>query len=137
VRSLTATFEIENWDENPALETESGSRITRADVTRSFDGDLEGEGTVEWLMAYDEDAGSAVFVGLERVVGSLAGKSGTFVLQHVGTFDGQTARADLVIVPGSGTGDLEGVRGRGSFQAGLGPDGERHIALEVDIPGGE
>jgi Protein of unknown function (DUF3224) len=128
--TLTSTFKIENWDENPALETEAGSKVTRADVVRSFDGDLEGKGAVEWLMAYDE-GGSAIFVGLERIVGSLAGKSGTFVLQHVGTFDGQTAQADLLIVPGTGTADLEGVRGRGRFEAGLGPDGERTISLEA------
>jgi hypothetical protein len=134
--SLKGTFTIDNWDENPALEAESGSKVTRADVVRSFDGDVEGVGTVEWLMAYDDD-GSAVFVGLERVVGKLAGKSGTFVLQHVGRFDGQKAQADLVVVSGSGTGDLAGVRGSGSFEAGLGPEGERNINLEAELGGAE
>lgn len=133
--TLTGTFNIKNWDEDPALETEAGSKVTRADVVRSFEGDLEGEGAVEWLMAYD-DQGSATFVGLERVVGSVAGKKGTFVLQHVGTFDGQTAQADLLIIPGSGTGELDGLRGRGSFQAGLGPDGERNISLETEFEAG-
>jgi hypothetical protein len=129
---LKATFEIENWDENPALESEAGSKVTRADVARSFDGDLDGKGTVQWLMAYEED-GSAMFVGLERIVGRLAGKEGTFVVQHVGTFDGRVAKADLVIVPGTGTGDLAGVSGRGSFEAGMGPDGERNLTLEADF----
>lgn len=129
---LKATFEIENWDENPALETEAGSKVTRADVVRSFDGDLDGRGDVQWLMAYEED-GSARFVGLERIVGKLAGKQGTFVVQHVGTFDGQVAKADLVIVRGSGTGDLARVSGRGSFEAGMGPDGERTLTLEADF----
>jgi hypothetical protein len=130
--TLTATFKIENWDENPALEAEAGSKVTRADVLRSFEGDLEGEGAVEWLMAYGED-GSAKFVGLERIAGTVAGKKGTFVLQHMGTFDGQMAKADLVIVPGTGTDDLAGVSGRGSFEAGLGPDGERNITLDADF----
>jgi uncharacterized protein DUF3224 len=130
--TLTATFKIENWDENPALEAETGSKVTRADVLRSFEGDLEGEGAVEWLMAYGED-GSAKFVGLERIAGTVAGKKGTFVLQHMGTFDGQMAKADLVIVPGTGTDDLAGMSGRGSFEAGLGPDGERNITLDADF----
>jgi hypothetical protein len=130
--SLKGTFKIDNWDEKPALEAENGSKVTRADVVRSFEGDVEGEGTVEWLMAYGDD-GSAVFVGLERVVGKLAGRSGTFVLQHLGRFDGQTAQADLLVVPGSGTGDLAGVRGSGSFEAGLGPEGERNINLEAEL----
>jgi hypothetical protein len=133
--TLKGTFKIENWDEDPALETEAGSKVTRADVVRSFEGDLQGEGAVEWLMAYD-DQGSATFVGLERVVGSVAGKKGTFVLQHVGTFDGQTAQADLLIIPGSGTGELDGLRGHGSFQAGLGEDGERNISLEAEFEAG-
>src|SRR5207247_6304722 len=70
--TLTATFEIDNWDENPALATEAGSNVSRADVLRSFDGDLEGDAAVVWLMAYGED-GSAMFVGLERFVGTVDG----------------------------------------------------------------
>jgi hypothetical protein len=130
--TLTATFKIENWDENPALEADAGTKVTRADVVRSFEGDLEGEGAVEWLMAYDED-GSEKFVGLERIVGTVAGRSGTLVLRHTGTFDGQMAQADLEIVPGTGTGDLAGVSGQGSFEAGLGPDGERNVTLDADF----
>jgi hypothetical protein len=130
---FTGTFEIASWDENPALETEDGSKVTRANVVRSFGGALEGEGTIEWLMAYG-DGGSAEFVGLEQVVGKLDGRPGTFVLQHVGTFDGETATADLLVVPGSGTGELTGVEGRGSFQAGFGAEGERNISLDLELP---
>jgi hypothetical protein len=128
--SFTGTFEIDSWEEKPALEIADGSKITRAEVVRSYDGDLKGKGTLEWLMAYGED-GSATFVGLERVVGSINNKSGSFVLQHVGTFDGRTARAELLVVPGSGAAELEGLNGRGSFQAGLGSEGERIIRLEI------
>jgi Protein of unknown function (DUF3224) len=128
----TGTFKIDNWDENEILQTESGSKITNAKVSRSFDGDLEGEGSVEWLMGYSED-GTATFVGLERVVGRIGDKTGTFVLQHVGTFDGQVSKAQLTVVPGSGTGDFAGLRGEGSFEAGLGPEGERSIKLDLEV----
>jgi hypothetical protein len=127
---VTGTFTIENWDENDALPTDGGSKVTRASVARSFEGGLEGEGTVEWLMAYGED-GTAAFVGLERVVGAIDGRPGTLVLEHVGTFDGKQATAELTIVEGSGTGELTGVTGTGSFEAGLGPDGVRSIRLEL------
>jgi hypothetical protein len=127
-----ATFKIDNWDENEILQTEGGSKITNAKVSRSFDGDLEGQGSVEWLMGYGED-GTATFVGLERVVGRICNKTGTFVLQHLGTFDGQLSKAQLTIVPGSGTGDLAGLRGEGSFEAGLGPEGERSIQLDLEV----
>lgn len=129
--SATATFQIEDWDEDDIMETDDGAKVTRAKVSRSFEGDIEGAGTVEWLMAYDED-GSATFVGIERIVGSIGGRTGTVVLRHVGAFDGQVAKADLLVVPGSGTGELRGVRGEGSFEAGLGPDGVRSISLDVD-----
>jgi hypothetical protein len=129
--SATATFQIEGWDEDDIMETDDGAKVTRAKVSRSFEGDIEGAGTVEWLMAYDED-GSATFVGIERIVGSIGGRTGTVVLRHVGAFDGQVAKADLLVVPGSGTGELRGVRGEGSFEAGLGPDGVRSISLDVE-----
>ena len=127
----TATFQIEGWDEDDIMETDDSARVTRAKVSRSFEGDIEGTGTVEWLMGYDED-GSATFVGIERIVGSIGGKAGTVVLRHVGVFDGQVAKADLLVVSGSGTGELRGVRGEGSFEAGFGPEGVRSISLEVE-----
>jgi hypothetical protein len=105
--------------------------VTRAQVARSFEGGLEGDGAVEWLMAYSEE-GTATFVGLERIVGKVEGKAGAFVLQHVGTFDGQVAKAGLLVVPGTGTGDLAGLRGEGTFEAGLGPEGERSITLDLE-----
>ena len=98
----------------------------------AFSGGLEGEGTVEWLMGYGED-GTAAFVGLERVVGRVDGRSGTFVLQHTGTFDGKLATADVTVVPGSGTGDFAGIKGGGTFEAGLGKYGVRSLELDYEV----
>ena len=114
----------------PLLEADGGSKVTRASVTMAFDGDLEGEGAVEWLMSYDGGS-TARFVGLERVVGKVGGRSGTFVLQHIGAFDGETATADLLVVPGSGTGELKGLSGEGTFEAGMGAGGRRSITLDA------
>jgi hypothetical protein len=77
--------------------------------------------------------GSAVFVGLERIVGRIGDKTGSFVVQHVGAFDGGSAKGTLLVVPGSGTGDLRGLRGEGSFEAGLGSDGRRSFTLDYDV----
>jgi hypothetical protein len=98
----------------------------------AFEGDLEGEGNVEWLMGYGDD-GTAAFVGLERVVGKVGDRSGSFVLQHTGTFDGAMARAKLTVVPGSGTGELEGLEGEGTLEAGLGSDGVRNLELDYSL----
>lgn len=86
-------------------------------MVKSFKGDIEGEGTLEYLMMYCID-GSASFVGLERIVGHLGGRAASFVLQHSGTFAGGVAKATYFVVPGSGTGELSGLRGEGSFASG-------------------
>jgi Protein of unknown function (DUF3224) len=130
--TATASFQIDNWDEQEIFETADGPKVTRAEVTKSFSGGLEGEGTVEWLMGYDEN-GTATFVGLERVVGTLDGKRGSFVIKHSGSFDGKTAKAELTIVPGSGSGELSGLKGGGTFEAGMGEDGERRVTLDYDL----
>jgi hypothetical protein len=112
-----ATFQIKSWDEKPYNEIEGLPKLTRASVTKSCKGDIEGEGMLEYLMMYRAD-GSASFVGLERIVGRLGGRSGSFVLQHSGVFEGGVAKATYFVVPGSGTGDLHGLRGEGSFASG-------------------
>ena len=109
------TWDEKTWDGKPANEV-SGAKLTRASVTNSFHGDIEGEGTLEYLMTYRDD-GSASYVGLERVVGSVGGRSGSFVLQHSGTFEGGAAKTTCFVVPGSATGDLRGLQGEGGFVA--------------------
>lgn len=116
-KRVNATFEIKSWDEKAYSEIEGAPKLTRASVMKLYRGDVEGESTLEYLMMHRQD-GTASFVGLERVVGSLSGRSGSFVLRHQGTFDGATAKVSLSVVSGSGTGELKGLRGEGSFAAG-------------------
>ncbi len=129
-KHATATFQVKSWDEKPYNEIDEGPKLTRASVTKSFRGDIEGEGTLEYLMIYRDD-GSASFVGLERVVGRVGDRSGSFVLQHSGTFEGGTAKATWFVVPGSGTGDLRGLRGEGGFASAHAED--IPITLEYDF----
>jgi len=112
-----ATFALNAWDEKPYNEMNGLPKLTRVSVTKSYQGDLTGEGKLEYLMMYRDD-GSASFLGLERVVGSVGGRSGSFVLQHSGTFKSGVATVTLLVVPGSGTGDLRGLRGNGEFAVG-------------------
>ena len=95
--------------------------MTRAVVTKTFTGDIEGEGQVEYLMMYRSD-GSASFVGLERVVGRIAGKAGSFVLQRSGIFEGGVAKESYSVIPGSGTGELQGLSGEGTSAVGHGTE---------------
>src|SRR5262249_49227877 len=130
-KSANAQFVIKSWDEKPYSEGPDIPKLTRAAVAKTYTGDIEGEGQVEYLMMYLGD-GSASFVGLERIVGRLAGKSGSFVLQRTGTFEGGMAKESYFVIPGSGTGDLGGLRGEGTSALGHGTDYPFGLMWELD-----
>jgi Protein of unknown function (DUF3224) len=128
--SASGQFKLESWDEQTYAEFDEGGKLTRASVTQTFSGDIEGDGAVEWLMCYRPDE-TADFVGLQRVTGQVGERSGTFVLRTDGSFDGRVAKGDWFVVPGSGTGELRGLRGKGGFNAPLGP--EATVTLDYDF----
>jgi hypothetical protein len=119
-KHATATFGLESWDEKAYDEKEGTPKLSRISSTKSYKGDIVGGGKLEYLMMYRAD-GTASFVGLERVTGSVGGRSGSFVLQHSGTFEGGVAKVMLSVVRDSGTGDLRGLTGEGGFNVGHQP----------------
>jgi len=130
MKTANARFAIKTWDEKPYGEGPDLPKLTRASVAKSFTGDLEGEGHVEYLMTYRAD-GSATFVGLERVVGRLGGKTGSFVLQRTGVFEDGTAKETYSVVPGSATGELQGLRGEGRSAVGHGLEHPFTLSYEL------
>ena len=108
------TFSLKSWDEKPYNELPGELKMTRSSVAYAYQGDIEGASTLDYLMVYRED-GSGSFVGLERVIGSVAGRAGSFVLQHTGTFDKSDVNGTCFVVPQSGTGELTNLRGEGSI----------------------
>jgi hypothetical protein len=129
-KSANARFAIKSWDERPYSEGQDLPRLTRASVIKTFTGDIEGEGQVEYLTMYRSD-GSAAFVGLERVVGRIGGRTGTLVLQRIGVFESGQAKESYSIIPGSATGELEALRGDGSSAVGHGM--EHPFSLNYDL----
>ena len=128
-RTANARFAITSWDEKPYSEGQDLPRLTRATVIKTFTGDIEGEGRVEYLMMYRSD-GSATFVGLERVVGRIGGKTGTFVLQRIGAFENGQAKESYLVIPGSATGDLRGLKGDGNSAVGHGMEHPFELSYE-------
>lgn len=124
----TGRFEMKSWDEQPYNEIDGELKLTRSSVANAFHGDIEGEGTLEYLMVYLDDD-HAGFVGLERVVGRVGDRRGSFVLQHNGRYESGTATTAWSVVPGSGTGDLGGLRGEGGFVA---HHGDQQIPFTLD-----
>ncbi len=118
-RLASARFAITSWDEQPYSEGQVLPKLTRASVVRTYTGDIVGDGHVEYLMMYRSD-GSATFVGLERISGRIAGKTGSFVLQRTGTFEGGQAKESYSVITGSATGELTGLLGDGTSAVGHG-----------------
>ncbi len=127
---VTGSFENTSWDEDTVEEMDGGGKLTRAAVTQDFTGDVEGDGAVQWLMAYRAD-GTAHFVGLQRVRATIADRTGAFVLETVGEFDGKIASWTATVVPGSGTRDLSDLSGEGTFEAPMGSTAEFELNLNV------
>ncbi|MGB8646536.1 MAG: DUF3224 domain-containing protein [Anaerolineae bacterium] len=127
----TGQFTGKSWDEKPFSEVEGGQKLTHVAVTNAYHGDIEGDGTLEYLMVYLPD-GSARYMGLERIVGRIGDRRGSFVVQHTGIFAGDAARTSLSIVSDSGTGDLRNLRGAGSFTAYHGQSGAEYT-LEYEM----
>jgi hypothetical protein len=124
-----ATFTVQGWDEQTFEERDPG-KLTIASVQQAVTGDIEGTSDVRWVMAYTADD-AAEFVGVQSVTGSFGDRTGSFVLRSVGTFDGKTAAGDVTVVAGSGTGDLAGISGTGSFTAPMGD--EASITLDYQL----
>jgi hypothetical protein len=120
-----STFKIDAWDEQPYAD-----RLTRAQVKATYSGDIEGQGETEWLMCYREDK-TADFLGFQRITGRVGDRSGSFVFQSTGAFDGKVAAGPIKIVQGSGTGELAGIVGAGEFSAPMG--GEPSVSLDYDF----
>ena len=92
-------------------------------IIETFTGDIEGESTVRALQVARDDH-SASLVSLQRFRGRLGGRQGTFVLQGSETVESGMISATWFVVPGSGTGELSGLRGEGGFEGAFGKGSE-------------
>lgn len=109
-RSVTGSFDIQRTAE-PPYDTADGVTLGRMHFDKQFHGPLTATSTVEMLFAGTPVPGSAGYVAIERVTGALAGRAGSFVLQHSGTMNRGQPTLDVHVVPDSGTGGLTGLSG--------------------------
>jgi len=85
--------------------------LARFSIDKQIHGDLEATTKGEMLSGGDPRQGAAGYVAIEMVTGTLAGKHGSFALQHFATMDASGPKMNVIVVPGSGTGDLKGIAG--------------------------
>jgi len=126
-----APFILDSWDPE-TIEDGPGAALGRVRITKTFSGDIEGTSVVEMLTAVSTVEGSAAYVAFERVTGTLAGRSGTFVLHHTATSSAGEQSGSWTVVPDSATGDLTGLSGKGDIT--IGPDGAHTFLLDYDLP---
>ncbi len=106
--------------------------VSRFSIDKTIHGDLEATTRGEMYAAGDLKAGTAGYVAIETVTGTLAGKSGSFVLQHFATMDASGLSMTVKVVPGSGTGELKGIAG--TFVITI-AEGKHTYDLEYTLPG--
>jgi hypothetical protein len=123
-------FEVTDWDEKPYAQIGEGGKLTKASVKGNLTGDIVGEALTEWLMCY-ASKDEATFFGFQKIDGTISGKKGSFVIEMSGTFNGKVAESTWSVVPGSGSGELAGLSGEGTF---LSPHGTKaDYSLEYEI----
>lgn len=117
----------------PATQEElsDGTSLGRLSLAKKFHGDLEASGKGEMLTATTAVEGSAGYVAMERVDGTLHGRQGSFVLQHVGTMARGEQHLTVTVVPDSGTGELEGLEG--TLDITIDDDGNHFYELDYTL----
>ena len=105
------TFEVKITPQTPDGKFEDAN-MGRMTIDKQFHGDLEGASKGQMLTGMTEVKGSAGYVAMERVTGTLKGRSGSFVLQHSATMNRGAPQLSITVVPDSGAGQLVGLTGK-------------------------
>lgn len=133
--SVKCLFIAKNWSENPFHELSGSGKLSHASITNALSGEVEGEGSLAYLLAYPHQEGNDVaFIGYERIVARIGTRNGSFVVKHEGVFSPASGvNGVLQIVPGSGAGDFAGVAGNGTITANTGEHGGQYTLTLLNV----
>ena len=129
----SGTFDVK-LSKEPLANPDADPTLGRMTIDKTFSGDLQGTSKGEMLMAGSAEKGSAGYVTIERVTGTLRGRSGSFVLQHMGVMNRGTPQLTVTVVPDSGTGELAGLAGTLDIKI---TDGKHFYTFDYVLPGKE
>ena len=127
---ISGTFEV-TLQPQEADDKEDGSTLGRLSIDKHFHGDLDARSKGQMLSALSDVQGSAGYVAVERVRGTLNGRRGSFVLQHCGTMSKQGAKMTITVVPDSGSGELVGLAASMAIRV---EGGQHFYDLEYTLP---
>jgi len=108
---ISGIFKIQMHPQGATFKGKDGIAIARMSLEKNFAGELKAHSLGEMLSAVTSTTGSAGYVAIEQVTGTLSGQAGSFVLQHSGIMNQGDAQLTLEVVPDSGSGELKGLRG--------------------------
>ena len=126
----SGTFEVKVLPQ-PAEEKVGDPTVGRLSIDKTFHGDLEATSKGQMLAVGTDVKGSAGYVAMERVAGTLHGHAGTFALQHSGTMTRGTPQLSVTVVPDSGTGELVGLAGTMEIKI---ADGKHMYDFQYTLP---
>ena len=132
LNQVRGTFEVK-LGPLPAYDTAEGSTLGRLSIDKQFHGDLQAISKGEMLSAGTSVKGSAGYVAIERVTGTLNGRTGSFVLQHSGTMNRGEPHLVIAVVPDSGTEGLTGLTGKMAIEI---TGGKHFYDFEYTLPEG-
>ena len=142
-KKAAGRFDVASWQEKVYVDIDEGEGttagemyypkrgLTHARVGYIYQGDIEGSSTLSYLIAYKSDA--APVLGLEQFTGSVDGNEGTCVFLHTGSQDSGSVNAHLEVVPGMGTGGLEGLHGEGELRIDGHSEDGYELVLSYDL----
>jgi hypothetical protein len=123
----SGTFEVKL---TPQDDKPEDTKLGRMTIDKQFHGDLEGTSKGQMLSAMTDVQGSAGYVAIEKINGTLQGRKGSFVLQHNGTMTRGEPQLSVTVVPDSGTGELVGLAGRMTIKI---ADGKHYYDFEYTL----
>lgn len=130
-RTAQGTFEAKTAPLAPD-EATAATSIARYSLDKFYRGDLEGASAGEMMGVGNPASGTAGYVAIEQFTGTLQGKTGSFALQHSSWMRNGTFSINVLVAPGSGTGDLEGIDGTLTI---IIAGGKHSYTLEYTLPG--
>jgi hypothetical protein len=116
----------------PADEAIAATSIARYSLDKVYRGELEGASAGEMMGAGNPATGTAGYVAIEQITGTLHGKNGSFALQHSSSMNNGNFDMNIRVVPGSGTGELEGIAGALTI---IFEDSKHAYRFEYSLPG--
>jgi hypothetical protein len=127
---VSGQFEVKLQPLDPYTQGSDGINLGRMSIEKTFNGELAALSKGEMLNVITSVEGSAGYVAVEQVTGTLSGRNGSFVLQHFGTMSQAHNFLLLEVVPDSGTGELTGISGKMSIQI---EDGQHYYEFDYEL----